>query len=110
VRTLFSTSRKMGGSIFQVSADSNWVVNVLKLIANLLFYLPCLMLDFVDTVKEQYGLTTRPIIILLAMELAVILAGYVLPSAVAKAINHTGVQICRLPFPWPPTPRSPHMK
>ena len=37
VRTLFSTSRKMGGSIFQVSADSNWVVNVLKLIANLLF-------------------------------------------------------------------------
>ena len=98
VRTLFSTSRKMGGSIFQVSADSNWVVNVLKLMANLLFFLPCLMLDFVDTVKEQFGLTTRPIIILLAVELVFILAGYVLPSAVAKAINHTGVQIVSAPI------------
>ena len=98
VRTLFSTSRKMGGSIFQVSADSNWVVNVLKLMANLLFFLPCLMLDFVDTVKEQFGLTTRPIIILLAVELVLILAGHVLPSAVAKAINHTGVQIVSAPI------------
>jgi len=98
VRTLFSTSRKMGGSIFQVSADSNWVVNVLKLMANVLFFLPCLMLDFVDTVREQFGLTTRPIIILLAVELVLILAGHVLPSAVAKAINHTGVQIVSAPI------------
>jgi hypothetical protein len=98
VRTLFSTSRKMGSSIFQVSADSNWVINVLKLMANLLFFLPCLMLDFVDTVKEQFGLTTRPIIILLAVELAFILAGHVLPSAVANAINHTGVQIVSAPI------------
>jgi len=98
VRTLFSTSRKMGGSMFQVGADSNWVVNVLKLMANLLFFLPCLMLDFVDTVKEQFGLTTRPIIILLAVELVFILAGHVLPSAVANAINHTGVQIVSAPI------------
>jgi hypothetical protein len=98
VRTLFSTSRKMGGSIFQVSADSNWVINVLKLMANLLFFLPCLMLDFVDTVREQFGLTTHTAIILLAVELVFILAGHVLPSAVAKAINHTGVQIVSAPI------------
>ena len=98
LRTLFSTSRKMGGSMFQVGADSNWVFNVLKLMANLLFFLPCLMLDFVDTVREQFGLTTRPIIILLAVELVFILAGHVLPSAVAKAINHTGVQIVSAPI------------
>ena len=98
VRTLFSTSRKMGGSMFQVGADSNWVINVLKLMANMLFFLPCLMLDFVDTVKEQFGLTTRTIIILLAVELVFILAGHVLPSAVANAINHTGVQIVSAPI------------
>ena len=97
-RTLFSTSRKMGGSMFQVSPDSNWVINMLKLMGNLLFYLPCLMLDFVDTMKEQYGLTTRPFLILLAMEAAFILAGHLLPSAVAKAINHTGVQILSAPI------------
>jgi len=99
VRTLFSTSRKMGDSMFQVSLDgSNWVVNVLKLIGNLLFYLPCLMLDFVDTMKEQYGLPMRPWLILLAMEAAFILAGHLLPAAVAKAINHTGVQILSAPI------------
>jgi hypothetical protein len=99
VRTLFSTSRKMGDSMFQVSLDgSNWVVNVLKLIGNLLFYLPCLMLDFVDTMKEQHGLPMRPWLILLAMEAAFILAGHLLPSVVAKAINHTGVQILSAPI------------
>ena len=99
VRTLFSTSRKMGDSMFQVSLDgSNWVVNILKLIGNLLFYLPCLMLDFADTMKEQYGLSMRPWLILLAMEAAFILAGHLLPSVVANAINHTGVQILSAPI------------
>ena len=99
MRTLFSSTRKMGSSMFQVSNDpeSNWVINVLKLFANLLFYLPCLMLDFVDMAKEQYGLTTRPILLLLAAQAAFILIGRFLPSFVARAINHTGVQILSAP-------------
>ena len=97
-RTVFSMSRKMGDSMFQTSEDSNWVINVLKLIGNVLFYLPCLMLDFVDTLKEQYGLTSRPYWILLAVEAAFILAGLYLPSLVTKAINHTGVQIVSAPI------------
>jgi hypothetical protein len=102
-RTMFSTSRKMGDSMFQVSADSNWVINVLKLLGNLLFYLPCLMLDFVEMLKEQYGLTTHYMLILLAMEAAFILAGHLLPSAVAKVINHTGVQILSAPISMNPS-------
>ena len=98
VRTMFSMSRKMGDSMFQTSEDSNWVINVLKLIGNVLFYLPCLMLDFVDMLKEQYGLTSRPYWILLAAEAAFILAGLYLPSLVTKAINHTGVQIVSAPI------------
>lgn len=100
MRTLFSTSRKMGGSIFQVSRDpeSNWVINVLKLFANFLLYLPCLMLDFVDMVKEQYAITTHAALILLAAEAAFILIGRFLPTLVAKAINHTGVQILSAPI------------
>lgn len=97
-RTAFSTSRKMGGSMFQVSPDSNWVINLMKMTANLLLYLPCLMLDAVDMLKEQYGLTTRPILILLAMESAFILAGHLLPSAVVKALNHTGVHVLSAPI------------
>ena len=94
----FSMSRKMGGSMFQMNPDSNWVINVLKLVGNLMFYLPCLMLDFAVMLKEQYGLTTQPVLILLALEAAFILAGHLLPSAVAKAINHTGVQILSAPI------------
>jgi hypothetical protein len=102
VRTMFSTSRKMGDSMFQTSEHSNWVINVLKLIGNVLFYLPCLMLDTVDMLKEQYGLTTRPYLILLAMEAAFILAGLYLPSFVTRAINHTGVQIVSAPISMTP--------
>jgi hypothetical protein len=100
VRTLFSTSRKMGGSMFQVSRDpeSNWVINVLKLFANFLFYLPCLMLDFVEMAKEQYKLTTSTSLLLLAAQAAFILIGRFLPSFVARAINHTGVQILSAPI------------
>jgi hypothetical protein len=97
-RTVFSTSRKMGDSMFQVSADSNWVVNVLKLFGNLLFYLPCLMLDTVDMLKKQYGLITQTTLILLALEAIFILAGHLLPSAVVKAINHTGVHLLSAPI------------
>ena len=97
VRTVFSSSRKMGDSMFQVSPDANWVTNVLKLVGNALFYLPCLMIDSVEMLKEQYGLTTRPILILLALQAAFILAGHVLPSLVTRAINHTGVQILSAP-------------
>lgn len=97
-RTVFSTSRKMGDSMFQVSADSNWVVNVLKLFGNLVFYLPCLMLDTVDMLKKQYSLTTRTTLILLAMESIFLLAGHLLPSAVVKAINHTGVHLLSAPI------------
>jgi hypothetical protein len=97
VRTVFSTSRKMGDSMFQISPDDNWVTNVMKLAGNALFYLPCLMIDGVEMLKEQYGLTTRPILILLALQAAFILAGHVLPSLVTRAINHTGVQILSAP-------------
>ena len=68
------------------------------MVGNLLFYLPCLMLDFADMLKEQYGLTTQTALILLALEAAFILAGHLLPSAVARAINHTGVQILSAPI------------
>jgi hypothetical protein len=55
------------------------------------------MIDSVEMLKEQYGLTTRPILILLALQAAFILAGHVLPSLVTRAINHTGVQILSAP-------------
>jgi hypothetical protein len=96
-RTVFSTSRKMGDSMFQLSEDSNWVINVLKLIANALFYLPCLLIDGVEMLKEQYNMPMRPWLILLALQAVFILAGHFLPALVTRAINHTGIQILSAP-------------
>ena len=97
-RTVFSTSRKMGDPMFQISPDSNWVTNVVKLLGNALFYLPCLMLDTVDMLKEQYKLTSSTFLLILAAEAAFILAGLYLPALATKAINHTGVQIVSAPI------------
>jgi hypothetical protein len=97
-RTVFSTSRKMGDPMFQISPDSNWVTNVVKLLGNALFYLPCLMLDTVDMLKEQYKLTSSTFLLSLAAEAAFILAGLYLPALATKAINHTGVQIVSAPI------------
>jgi hypothetical protein len=96
-RTVFSTSRKMGDSMFQLSEDSNWVINVLKLIANALFYIPCLLIDGVEMLKEQYNMPMRPWLILLALQAVFILAGHFLPALVTRAINHTGIQILSAP-------------
>jgi uncharacterized membrane protein YeaQ/YmgE (transglycosylase-associated protein family) len=98
VRTVFSTSRKMGDPMFQISPDSNWVINVVKLLGNALFYLPCLMLDTVDMLKEQYKLTSSAFLLILAAEAAFILAGLYLPALATKAINHTGVQLVSAPI------------
>ena len=97
-RTVFSTSRKMGDPMFQISPDSNWVTNVVKLLGNALFYLPCLMLDTVDMLKEQYKLTSSTFLLILAAEAAFILAGLYLPALATKAINHTGVQLVSAPI------------
>ena len=96
-RTVFSTSRKMGDSMFQLSEDSNWVINVLKLIANALFYIPCLLIDGVEMLKEQYNMPMRPWLILLALQAVFILTGHFLPALVTRAINHTGIQILSAP-------------
>jgi uncharacterized membrane protein YeaQ/YmgE (transglycosylase-associated protein family) len=84
--------------MFQISPDSNWVTNVVKLLGNALFYLPCLMLDTVDMLKEQYKLTSSTFLLILAAEAAFILAGLYLPALATKAINHTGVQIVSAPI------------
>ena len=96
VRTMIYS--KTGGAMFELRPESNWMVNFMKTIGNVLFYTPCLLLDFVETMKVQYGLTTRTWLILLAMQALFILAGHFLPSAVAKMINRTGVQILSAPI------------
>jgi hypothetical protein len=97
IRTIFSNSRKMGDTMFQTSENSNWVTNILKLIGNALIYIPCLLIDFVEMIKEQYKITTSSMILILVLQILFIIFGYALPILFSKAINHLGVQVLSFP-------------
>lgn len=59
----------------------------------LLFYIPCLLLDFVNYVIDEFKLTTKPIYILLALE-AVIIAAYVyLPKLINYISKKEGIPL-----------------
>jgi hypothetical protein len=60
---------------------------------NLLFYLPCLFLDFVQYIKKEFDLTSRPIYILLSLE-AILIALYVyLPKLIMHFSKMDSVSI-----------------
>ena len=63
---------------------------LIRLLFDLILYIPCLITDFIDFIKEQYKLTTKPITILLILELFLILTGAILPKIFSVIIKHNG--------------------
>lgn len=59
----------------------------------LVFYLPCLLLNFIDYIKKQYEITTRPIWILLLLELVIIIFYFLIPFLVKNISLHEGKQL-----------------
>ena len=51
----------------------------LKLIGQLIMYVPCLVIDITNWFKEQYKITTKTIWLILAMEIILIILRFVLP-------------------------------
>ena len=59
-----------------------------SLIKKLIFYLPCLLLDFIDYIKYQYSITTKPIVLLLIGEILLIALYFILPWLINKLISY----------------------
>jgi len=68
---------------------------LLKLFIDLIIYIPCLITDFINFIREQYNLTTKPITILLILELLLILIGAIIPKIFSVIIKHNGTDLLK---------------
>lgn len=69
---------------------SNYLKSIggwLGVIVYFIFYIPCLLIDFVQYIKREIALTTNSIFILLAIELLLVLVYYSIPKL--KNLMHT---------------------
>jgi len=70
---------------------------IVKLIIDIITYIPCLVLSFINYFIQQYKLTTRPIWILFIIQIILIASSYVLPKLLDKIINHDAIVLLKQP-------------
>ena len=56
-----------------ISAGKNNPKSMFSLLGNLVMYIPCLLISFIDFIREQYRITTKAVWILLAIEIILII-------------------------------------
>lgn len=64
---------------------------------NLIMYLPCLLISFVDYFKHQYQITTKPVWLLLLAEIVLIVLWVIIPLILAKYATKNGLQLLKEP-------------
>jgi hypothetical protein len=67
------------------------------IISYILFYIPCLVIDLIEYIKNEISNTTPTIGILFILEILIILAYLYLPDIVDKAIDTNGILIINKP-------------
>jgi len=72
----------------------DWIAFLWKFI----FYIPCLVIDFVNYINYQIGITPTPILSLFIFEIVLILVYFYLPDFIAKLEIHDGTQIVKDPL------------
>ena len=70
----------------------------LKLIGQLVMYIPCLVIDIIDWFKEQYKITTKTIWLILAMEIILIILRFILPILANFIVNLNGTHLLEDPI------------
>jgi len=69
----------------------------IKLIFDVIVYIPCLVLSFMNFFIEQYNITTKPIWILFGIEIFLISLSFLLPKLFDKIVKHDGVELLKKP-------------
>lgn len=69
-----------------------------RLFIDIITYIPCLINDFIYYIKEQYQLTTKPITILLILELLLILFSILIPKLSSIIVTHDGNLLLKDPI------------
>lgn len=83
--------------MIDAAKDKNKRGSILKLIGQIIMYLPCAMIDLMDWVKYQYNITTKPMWLLLGTEFLLIALRILLPMALSWFLKKDGKHILQEP-------------
>jgi len=72
--------------------------SILKLFVKVIMYLPCLLIDTVEYIKNEYNLTTKPVWTLLGIESLFIGLWFLIPVMFDKVINYSGNKLVNKPL------------
>lgn len=72
--------------------------SMFSLLGNLVMYIPCLLISFIDFIREQYRITTKAVWILLAIEIILIILRVIVPKLVHSVATHDGTQLLNEPI------------
>ena len=92
----------IGGSIYisyrstidKLKNNKNIYINLLT---NIIFYIPCLLVYFIDKVKYEFDITSPTVWIIFAIEIFLILLYLILPALFKKVINSSRTQLIKDP-------------
>ena len=63
------------------------------LIVNIIFYLPCLMIDFVNYIRKEFDDTTHTVYYLFVIEILIVLGYLYIPTLINKLLFRNGVKL-----------------
>jgi hypothetical protein len=68
------------------------------IVYDFIMYIPCLLNNLIDYIRYQFNITTKPMVLLLELELALIALRVVLPILFQKLINKNGIKLLKEPI------------
>lgn len=72
--------------------------SMFRLLGKIIFYIPCLLIDFAEYVKYQYKITSPTIVLLLLGEIIFIAMYFLLPYLIQTIITHNAEQLIKDPI------------
>ena len=71
--------------------------SIMAFISKFIMFLPCLLLQFINFIKYQYNITTKPIWILLLSEIILIILWLIIPLLLNAYSTNNGIQLLKEP-------------
>jgi len=69
-----------------------------SLLLKIIMYIPCLIVDIIEKIKYEFNLTSKPVWILIGMEIVFILIWLILPYIFDKITNYNGLKLINQPI------------
>jgi hypothetical protein len=85
-------------TFFSTKLNSLFSAPLFAFLFQLVMFMPCLLLRFIDYIKYQCKITTKPIWFLLAIEIVLVALYFLIPKTLATISNYSGgVQLLKEP-------------